>query len=123
MEVNCLNKKGLTPLDCIISEGCDCEIEEMLSLAGGTRGAKPSQNLVIEQGDRPKSATKKLQDYFKYDKIRESPSKARNTYIAGDSCPDCDRHVPGGVWQDDQWPDAAKNNTPHCRTVHHGHSQ
>ncbi|KAL8538661.1 hypothetical protein ACS0TY_000612 [Phlomoides rotata] len=127
LEVNYLNKRGLTPLDCIISQGGDCEIEEMLTLAGATRGAEPSQNLVIaiedppnEQGrsrDRPKSATKKLQDYFKYDKIRESPSKARNTLLViavliVTATYQAVLSPPGGVWQDDHWPpDAAKNST------------
>lgn len=135
LEVNFLNKKGLTPLDVIISQGGDCEIEEMLTLAGATRsGAGSSQNLVIatedppdEQGrrsDRPKCASKKLQDYFKYDKIKESPSTARNTLLViavliVTATYQAVLSPPGGVWQDDHWPDAAAKNSTSVRPPRH----
>ncbi|KAK4416080.1 hypothetical protein Salat_2715400 [Sesamum alatum] len=96
LEMNPLNKNGLTPLDVLRSEGGDSEIQEMLSLGGAIAAetlmhsflvsgpenlVNPSQNPLQNQTDqerqrnRRRSASKKLQDYFKYDKIKDYPPK------------------------------------------------
>ncbi|KAL0309083.1 UNVERIFIED_CONTAM: hypothetical protein Sradi_5850600 [Sesamum radiatum] len=86
LEMNLLNKNGLTPLEVLRSEGGDSEIEEMLSLGGATAAETlthsfrlsamenlvnssqiPSQNQSVQeqQTSRCKSTSEKLQDYFK----------------------------------------------------------
>ncbi|KAL7125956.1 hypothetical protein ABFS83_14G151700 [Erythranthe nasuta] len=129
LEMNSLNKNGLTPLDVLISQGGDCEIEEILSLYGATRvqGTNPFLEIPIENPrderntsrGRPKSASKKLQEYFKYDKIKESPSDARNTLLViavliATATYQAVLSPPGGVWQDDFSPanDAAETPPP-----------
>ncbi|KAK6143002.1 hypothetical protein DH2020_023350 [Rehmannia glutinosa] len=133
IEVNSLNKKGLTPLDVLASQGGDSDIEEMLRLAGAVRIQEihsfpqlatqepPDNQLGQDQGrnQRSKSASKKLQDYFKYDRIKDSPSKARNTLLViavliVTGTYQAVLSPPGGVWQDDFWPDA-KNKTTSSR--------
>lgn len=133
LEVNSLNKKGLTPLDVLLSEGGDSEIEEMLTLAGAIRVEETNPSLHRRevsisqdpppertgqdpQRGRSKSASQRLQDYFKYDKIKETPSKARNTLLViavlmVTATYQAVLSPPGGVWQDDFWPDNAKNST------------
>ncbi|XP_012831463.1 PREDICTED: ankyrin repeat-containing protein At2g01680-like [Erythranthe guttata] len=125
LEVNSLNEKGLTPLDVLLSQGGDCEIEEILTLNGATRvqETNPFLEIPIEnpQGERntcrPKSESKKLQDYFKYDKTKESASKARNTLLViavliATAAYQAVLSPPGGVWQDDFTPGTdAKNST------------
>ncbi|KAL7125955.1 hypothetical protein ABFS83_14G151800 [Erythranthe nasuta] len=126
LEVNSLNEKGLTPLDVLLSRGSDSEIEEILSLYGATRAQETNPFLEIQietpRGERntgrPKSESKKLQDYFKYDKTKESASKARNTLLViavliATAAYQAVLSPPGGVWQDDFTPgtDATKNST------------
>ncbi|KAL0411793.1 UNVERIFIED_CONTAM: hypothetical protein Slati_3769000 [Sesamum latifolium] len=112
LEMNPLNKNGLTPLDVLRSEGGDSEIEEMLSLA------------QEQQTNRRKSASKKLQDYFKYDKIKDSPTKVRNTLLViavliATATYQAVLSPPGGVWQDDFWPDAMNNGSSTRRPPQH----
>ena len=55
VEVNLLNKRGFTPIDSLLSEGGDREIEEMLKAAGARMAADlqspqngaSSDNLVV----------------------------------------------------------------------------
>lgn len=125
LDVNSLNRSGLTPFDILISDGGDSEIEEMLTLAG----ASPSNTLIRVQHqsssgpeqeqrrerDHERSASQKLQDYFKYDKIKESPGQARNTLLVitvliATATYQAVLSPPGGVWEDDYWADPAQNN-------------
>ncbi|KAK6143037.1 hypothetical protein DH2020_023385 [Rehmannia glutinosa] len=130
IEVNSLNKKGLTPLDVLASQGGDFDIEEMLRLAGAVRTQEIHSNPQLatqdppdnqsrqdqERNRRSKSASKKLQDYFKYDKIKDSPSKARNTLLViavliVTGTYQAVLSPPGGVWQDDFWSDTENKTT------------
>ncbi|GFP91020.1 ankyrin repeat-containing protein at3g12360 [Phtheirospermum japonicum] len=132
LELNSFNKKGLTPLDVLILEGGDSDIEEMLRLSGAvtiqeTRSfpqtpPNPTQDppdinnpLSGQEQTTHRRPSKELQDYFKYDMIKDSPSKARNTLLViavliVTATYQAVLSPPGGVWQDDFWPDA-KNKT------------
>ncbi|KAL1546519.1 ankyrin repeat-containing protein BDA1-like [Salvia divinorum] len=111
LEARSLNYKGRTPLDVLISEGGDCDIEEILAAPNSGENQSPAQ-----EQRRPRSASQKLQDYFKYDKMKESPSKARNTVLIitvliVTATYQAVLSPPGGVWQEDFWPDDAKNSS------------
>ncbi|CAI9765131.1 unnamed protein product [Fraxinus pennsylvanica] len=84
LELNSLNKRGLAPIDALLSEGGGCEIEQMRSLAGASgvedmhldQQAMQTENRTIAtqdasahglRGERPPKPSKKLQEYFKYD--------------------------------------------------------
>ncbi|XP_057805480.1 ankyrin repeat-containing protein BDA1-like [Salvia miltiorrhiza] len=110
LEVKSLNNKRRTPFDVLISEGGDCDIEEIL-----TRAAPPTQTIPAgeeqspeqqQRRRRPRSASQKLQDYFKYDKTKESPGKARNTLLIiavliVTATYQAVLSPPGGVWEAD----------------------
>ncbi|KAL7083406.1 hypothetical protein ACP275_14G159700 [Erythranthe tilingii] len=132
LEMIFLNKNGLTPLDVLISQGGDCEIEDILCLYGATRvqETNPFLEIPIENPrderntgrGRPKSASKKLQEYFKYDKIKESPSDARNTLLViavliATATYQAVLSPPGGVWQDDFSPENDAAETPPRHTA------
>uniref|UniRef100_M1D2V9 Ankyrin repeat-containing protein n=1 Tax=Solanum tuberosum TaxID=4113 RepID=M1D2V9_SOLTU len=129
IEVNSLNKKGLTPLEVLLEECGDRDIEEILR-ASGALSAENLQVLVIpvqdpsnEQSSReqrrddgPRSNSEKLLDFFKYDKTKDCPGKVRDillviailiatpTYQAG-------FNPPGGLWQDTYSPDDNSNSS------------
>ncbi|KAL3615505.1 hypothetical protein CASFOL_041166 [Castilleja foliolosa] len=133
LELNTLNKNGLTPLDVLVSEGGDSDIEEMLRLSGGVvtnretrlfpqtpqnpiQDLLDSHNQLSGQEQRMhRRPSKILQDYFKYDMTKDSPGKARNTLLViavliVTATYQAVLSPPGGVWQDDYWPDV-KNKT------------
>ncbi|KAI5647532.1 hypothetical protein M9H77_33537 [Catharanthus roseus] len=132
VDVNFLNKKGLTPLDVLLLEGGDNEIEEMLREAGAVkaenlqplRQAALSPNVVVmtetptndrsRQG-RQQSLSKQLQNYFKYDKFRDSPSEVRTTLLVlsvliATATYQAVLSPPGGIWQDDYSPSNSTNS-------------
>ncbi|CAI9765133.1 unnamed protein product [Fraxinus pennsylvanica] len=104
----------------------DCEIEQMLRLAGALgvedmhldQQAMQTENRTIAAQDasahglmreRPLKPSKKLQEYFKYDKTKDSPSKVRNTLLVvavliATATYQAVLSPPGSVWQDDFWP-------------------
>ncbi|KAL3624531.1 hypothetical protein CASFOL_031199 [Castilleja foliolosa] len=125
LEVNIINKKGLTPLDVLASEGGDSDIEEMLRLSGAEKTQETPQNPIIEDppinnqisSSRPrrKSASRELQEYFKYDRTKDSPDKARNTLLVVavlivTATYQAVLSPPGGIWQDDFKPDSSNGN-------------
>lgn len=100
IEVNSLNKKGLTPLEVLLEESEDTDIEEILRASGALSAENlqslqqqvlpqswvvPFQDPSNEQSSReqrkdlPRSRAKKLQDFFKYNKSKDCPGKVRDT--------------------------------------------
>ncbi|KAH0766146.1 hypothetical protein KY285_002017 [Solanum tuberosum] len=96
IEVNSLNKKGLTPLEVLLEESEDTDIEEILRASGALSAENlqslqqqvlpqswvvPFQDPSNEQSSReqrkdlPRSRAKKLQDFFKYNKSKDCPGK------------------------------------------------
>ncbi|KAI5647533.1 hypothetical protein M9H77_33538 [Catharanthus roseus] len=133
VDVNFLNKKGLTPLDVLLMEGGDNEIEEMLREAGAVKAEdlQPQQQVALSpnvvvtnetpptndrlrQG-RTQSLSEQLQNYFKYDKLRDSPSEVRTTLLVlsvliATATYQAVLSPPGGIWQDDYSPSNSTNN-------------
>ncbi|CAA0842453.1 Ankyrin repeat family protein [Striga hermonthica] len=133
LEINPLNEKGMTPLDVLISEGGDPDIEQILKRADAITSREsnairrtlqnPSPNNNNNNNDqrrhrRSVCASKKLQEYFKYDVARDSPSKARDTLLVISvlivtATYQAVLSPPGGVWQDDFTPSVGSNGTSH----------
>uniref|UniRef100_A0A803L6U9 PGG domain-containing protein n=1 Tax=Chenopodium quinoa TaxID=63459 RepID=A0A803L6U9_CHEQI len=113
LEVNAVNKSGLTALDLLLifpSEAGDREIQEILQGAGALK----AQDLTLDDTTFTSSTndpsvndhSKDLIDYFRFHSGRDSPSDVRSallviavlvataTYQVGIS-------PPGSVWQDD----------------------
>ncbi|XP_049387421.1 uncharacterized protein LOC125851699 [Solanum stenotomum] len=130
IEVNSLNKKGLTPLEVLLEESGDRDIEEILR-ASGAVSAENLQVLVVpvqdpsneqssreQRRDQPRSNSKKLQDFFKYNKTKDYPGKVRDTLLViviliATATYQAILSSPGGVWQDTYWPDHNNNSTRH----------
>ncbi|XP_073152218.1 uncharacterized protein [Henckelia pumila] len=144
--INSLNESGLTPLDVLLSNGvADRELEEMVRASGGKRfdemqATLSQQNSMVASHNsshhqpqqqqqqqqqksrrRSQSASGTLAEYLKFNKSDESPSKVRATLLVlavliGTATYQAVLSPPGGVWQDDFWPDAnstIKQPPPH----------
>ena len=134
MDVNSLNNNGLTALDCLLlfqSEAGDREIEEILRQAGGSRARDlhtlGTQTAITisnqDQHNQPAapeqphhSRAKRVLEYFKYNKARDSPSEIRNAMLViailiATATYQAVLSPPGGVWQDDSLQGATKAHT------------
>ncbi|KAI3683170.1 hypothetical protein L1987_83670 [Smallanthus sonchifolius] len=133
MELNSLNKTGLTPLDMLQmfqSEAGDREIEEILIQTGALRAVNlqsPAYTQEERPHEHPRSPAKKLLVYFKYNNLNDSPSMVRNTLLvivilitAATYQPALS--PPGGFWQDDTVPYTANNNTTATKPHTAGHA-
>ncbi|KAL4561390.1 hypothetical protein LXL04_033556 [Taraxacum kok-saghyz] len=128
IELNSLNKSGLTPLDMLLmfqSEAGDREIEEILIQAGAlksenlqsstnTHVERPSQTETRQENRR--SPARNMLDYFKYNNIKDSPSMVRNTLLViviliTTATYQPALSPPGGAWQDDSILPSIGNNT------------
>ncbi|KMT09434.1 hypothetical protein BVRB_6g129060 [Beta vulgaris subsp. vulgaris] len=113
LEVNAINKSGLTALDLLLifpSEAGDREIQEVLQYAGALKSQDitPDNTSCSRTHDAPviNNRAKDLIEYFRFHDGRDSPSDVRSTllviavlvvtatYQVGNS-------PPGDVWQDD----------------------
>ncbi|PHT60617.1 hypothetical protein CQW23_02980 [Capsicum baccatum] len=127
IEMNSLNKRGLTPLEVLLEESRDGDIEETLRASGAVsvenlqslqqEGLPHSWAVPVQdpssreqRRDRPRSISKKLQDFFKYNKSKDPPGKVRDTLLViailiATATYQAVLSPPGGVWQDTYWPD------------------
>nr|XP_043611762.1 ankyrin repeat-containing protein BDA1-like [Erigeron canadensis] len=128
LELNSLNNSGLAPLDMLPtfrSEAGDLEIEELLIQAGALRTENlPNPEYTQQtphQADRRQEngslpPAKKLLQYFKYNNIKDSPSKVRDTLLViviliTSATYQPALSPPGGTWQDDSAPSSSGNST------------
>ncbi|MFS7989804.1 putative ankyrin repeat-containing domain, PGG domain, ankyrin repeat-containing domain superfamily [Helianthus anomalus] len=128
MELNSLNKSGLTPLDTLLmfqSEIGDREIHEILVQSGALK-AKSLQSLEYTQEQTPNlhdtrpnhsmSRAKVVLDYFMYDKLNEPPTEVRNTLLVilvlvVAATYQSALSPPRGTWQDDFRPSTSNNSS------------
>lgn len=125
--MNSLNKRGLTPLEVLLEESRDGDIEATLRASGAVsvenlqslqqEGLPHSWAVPVQdpssreqRRDRPRSISKKLQDFFKYNKSKDPPGKVRDTLLViailiATATYQAVLSPPGGVWQDTYWPD------------------
>ncbi|THG10898.1 ankyrin repeat-containing protein BDA1-like [Camellia sinensis] len=139
LEINSLNKKGLTALDVLLffqSEAGDSEIEEILRQAGAMKaeeshsltqpGMNQNQAIVAinpssdqsTPNRQRQSPAKRLLDYFKYNMDRDSPSEARHTMLViavliATATYQTVHSPPGGVWADDSMSSNNNVSKPH----------
>ncbi|KAM3323118.1 ankyrin repeat-containing protein BDA1 [Capsicum chacoense] len=133
IEMNSLNKRGLTPLEVLLEESRDGDIEEALRATGAVsvenlqslqqEGLPHSWAVPVQdpssreqRRDRPRSISKKLQDFFKYNKSKDPPGKVRDTLLViailiATATYQAVLSPPGGVWQDTYWPDDHNRNS------------
>ncbi|XP_059636035.1 ankyrin repeat-containing protein BDA1-like [Cornus florida] len=142
VEVNPLNERGLTPLDLLTlfqSEAGDREIEEILRRAGAMMAKDLhslaqvafNENQDVAANNSPsndqsrtvqlRSPSKQLLEYFKYDEIKDSLSKVRNSLLViailiATATYQAVLSPPGGVWQDDS---GSNNNNGTSTTAPH----
>ncbi|KAJ7950743.1 Ankyrin repeat-containing protein [Quillaja saponaria] len=132
MEVNSLNKMGITALDVLLlfhSEAGDLEIESILQQAGAKRANDvhssltsqsqeshqhdqvPESNITIEQSAVPTTHYRyridELGDFFTYKKGRDKASDVRTALLKlavlmTTATYQCGLSPPGGVWEDDR---------------------
>lgn len=131
-------------MDVLLSLGGDSEIEEMLREAGGVRAEdlRTSQQAALShshsvhvitenptteqsRGNLPQSLSKQLQNYFKYDKLKDSPGELRHTLLVlavliATATYQAVLSPPGGVWQDNYIPDnsSSSNNATVVSRAH-----
>ncbi|CAN4125977.1 unnamed protein product [Withania somnifera] len=131
IEMNSLNKRGLRPLEVLLEASGDRDIEEILRAFGtvsvedfqsSQREALPQswavriqdpsheQSSREQRWDKPRSCSKKFQDYLKYNKIKDPPGKVRDTLLVvailiATATYQAVLSPPGGVWQNSYWPE------------------
>lgn len=130
IEMNPLNKRGLRPLEVLLEESGDGDIEEILRASGAVTvedlqslqqealpqsWVVPVQDPSNEQSSRPRSYSKKLQDFFKYNKTKDCPGKVRDTLLViailiATATYQSVLSPPGGVWQDTYRPDHSSSD-------------
>ncbi|CAH1441072.1 unnamed protein product [Lactuca virosa] len=131
MELNSLNKSGLTPLDMLLifhSEAGDRELEEIMVRSGAIKGeilrsvayAWEERHHTHTRPENNRSPARNLLDYFKYNNLKDSPSIVRNTLLViiiliTTATYQPTLNPPGGIWQDDSYPSAG-NITLSCAT-------
>ncbi|CAH1441066.1 unnamed protein product [Lactuca virosa] len=137
IELNSLNNDGLTPLDMLRrfqSEDADDDIEECLVQAGALK----SENLQNPQEEErpnlrnttrenpPSPARQLLDDFFKYNHVRDSPTEVRNALLMivvliTSATYQPALSPPGGTWQDNSTP-SIRNNTISSATATKPHT-
>ncbi|XP_071690376.1 uncharacterized protein [Rutidosis leptorrhynchoides] len=123
LELNSLNKSGLTPLDMLLmlqSEAGDREIDEILIHAGALKSEKlqtseERQHRPQTSREESRSPSKKVLEYFKYNNLKDSPRIVRNTLLViviliTTATYQATLSPPGGVWQDDSNPSTTNNS-------------
>ncbi|KAL7619018.1 hypothetical protein Lser_V15G03113 [Lactuca serriola] len=139
IELNSLNKGGLTPLDMLRrfqSEDAD-DIEECLLQAGAIKSEDLQSTENPQQEERPNlrntiranppsPARQLLNEFFKYNPVRDSPVEVRNALLmivvlitAATYQPAIT--PPGGTWQDNSTP-SIRNNTISSATATKPHT-
>lgn len=140
MELNSLNKRNLTPLDILTlfqSEAGDREMEEIVRQAGGktTEELQYSSSLQVvvtqdqvdttsnvdtsneeSRTNHPRSPAEQLLQYFKWNNVKDSPSKIRTTLLViviliATATYQAVLNPPGGLWQDDSDTSSGGNST------------
>ncbi|KAL2902079.1 Ankyrin repeat-containing protein BDA1 [Bienertia sinuspersici] len=113
LEVNAVNKSGLTALDLLLifpSEAGDREIQDILQSAGATKAQNLNSTTCYSSAnlDPPSNScrSKDLIDFFRFHEGRDSPSDVRTTLLViavlvAAATYQVGISPPGDVWQED----------------------
>ncbi|KAM7508864.1 hypothetical protein LguiA_019317 [Lonicera macranthoides] len=115
-----LNQDGFTPLHIATAHGHIEIVKELLKMDLDTTSNDTSNE--ESRTNHPRSPAEQLLEYFKYNNVKDSPSKIRTTLLViviliATATYQAVLNPPGGAWQDDSDPSSGGNSGTNTTTL------